>query len=127
MQGSALHDRPDRADGGHNDRRPEFPDGAGQERLTGEAGGSAGFRIEPIYRIRACIDQVTARGLERCKKISIGMRRLHQVEGVANSTIEAGIAAVEESTGGRRSLSDEEQSETVRQVATPKLLARAQG
>ena len=78
MQRSALHDRPDRADGGHNDRRPEFPDGAGQERLTGEAGGSAGFRIEPIYRIRACIDQVTARGLERCKKISIGMRRLHQ-------------------------------------------------
>ncbi len=103
-----------RADHGGNHGWLKAGDGAGERTLIGMANGPPLFCRKVIDGLRTEVDQIAARGLEQREKITLVNGWIHAMERFEHRAIKARVSLIEEPARSRRSLSDEEQPNTVR-------------
>ena len=121
----AIHIRLDGAQKDGDRFRPKFADPAGERRLGRETGCAADLRREPVHRRGAGIDEIAPGRSEEGQEILVAQGRDDGAKGVPYGAVEAGIAPIEESAGGGRSLAYEEQAYGVRAVMAAEFFALA--
>ena len=103
-----------RADHGGNHGWLKAGDGAGERTLIGMANGPPLFCRKVIDGLRTEVDQIAAGGLEQREKIALVNEWIHALERFEHRAIKARVSLIEEPARSRRSLSDEEQPNSVR-------------
>ena len=108
---------PDRPDNGDDSPRLKFTDGPAEQRFGGNACRVTRRRFESIYRVGAKVDEVAPGSLKPAKKVVRSEGRIDHQESIPDGAIETRILLVEESSGRRRSLADEQQPHGIRTIA----------
>jgi len=106
-------------------RWPKLFDCLRQRLFSSPAFGTPRFRIQPVHRLRAQVNQIMTRRLERPQEGCIGDGRVHRLKCLPQRAIEPGIAAIEEPPRSRRRFTDEQQTHPLGAIALSQPLALA--
>jgi hypothetical protein len=113
---------PDRPQQNANRNGLQLRNRPGKRRLASYTSRPPSFRLQPVHRIRAKIDQIAPRRLKRSEKSFIIDQSVRGLKRLAHRPIKPRITRIKEPPGGRRRFTDEQQPNPGRAKALPQCL-----